>query len=166
MEESQRVIEARKELYEYLDECLLDFIDTQVDLSPTVDGSTVRNDSDSSSWDDPEDPEECLVLNDNLPLEDLFDHPTGEMHRTYERGVRLVKTTYGDKVYDIAVSWLEIWYEAYVSDLKDFDRDVLFDEFGEAGLTMPTDWYMYLNGTLGDLRRRVRDAAGSTSAIP
>jgi hypothetical protein len=77
----------------------------------------------------------------------------GDAHKTYESGSGMAATTHGDRILEAAEDWIYVWYEEYTKDLLD-DPDLLSEEFGEAGLTMPWDWFNQLNGTLGELRSR------------
>jgi hypothetical protein len=152
-EETYRVIEARASLYEFLDAMLLTVIDECVFLSLEAEEEVYDVGYDVSTYGSVKEPYELVMFTDAIQLDEIFEMPTGDTHKTYESGSGMAATTHGDRILEAAEDWCYVWYEEYTKDLLD-DPDLLSEEFGEAGLTMPWDWFNQLNGTLGELRSR------------
>jgi len=156
MDESFRLNEYQKLLYRFLDLMLLNTIDKEVFFARDAAIEVVDVGYDVSTYGNTKAAHERIMFTDAISLAEIFDHPTGETHKTYESGRGMAATTHGDIVLAEAQDWCDAWWEDYTSDTM-LDRDDLWEICGEAGLTTPHDWYSQLTGTLGELRARCGD---------
>ncbi|MCD0459965.1 hypothetical protein LOC72_10780 [Roseiconus lacunae] len=155
--ESYEIIEARRSLYRFLDDCALEYIDQVIFLAPEAELIVVESGYDRSTFGSPKDSDDRLMFSDAIDLQQLLAYPTGDTHRTYESGRGMAATTHGDELLKEANEWSDWWFESFTSDWPsdEEERDVKFEEFAMAGLTTADDWLSDLTGTLADLRERV-----------